>query len=130
MATITEDYVSFETAKLLKEKEFNDLENLANSAEAVDEASLQQRMDTIKALVVNADQRLAADRDALEGMPTEIPEDLANADETTPEVGHDSVTPAPAVNGTSDSNSQDNAKPAFIQEALKDIKELINLLTS
>ena len=132
-ALLQKQQESIEDASQLADVEsevFNNLENLANSAEAVDEASLQQRMDTIKALVVNADQRLAADRDALEGMPTEIPEDLANADETTPEVGHDSVTPAPAVNGTSDSNSQDNAKPAFIQEALKDIKELMPNLDS
>ena len=132
-ALLQKQQESIEDASQLADVEsevFNDLENLANNAEATDEASLQQRMDTIKALVVNADQRLAADRDALEGMPTEIPEDLANADETTPEVGHDSVTPAPAVNGTSDSNSQDNAKPAFIQEALKDIKELMPNLDS
>lgn len=132
-ALLQKQQESIEDASQLADVEsevFNDLENLANSAEAADEASLQQRMDTIKALVVNADQRLVADRDALEGMPTEIPEDLANADETIPEVGHDSVTPAPAVNGTSDSNSQDNVKPAFIQEALKDIKELMPNLDS
>ena len=104
---------------------FNDIENLVNTAEDADEASLNQRLDTVKALVKNADQRLAADREALDGLPAEIPEALANADETTPEVGHDSVTPGPAVNGTSDANAQDTAKPAYIQEALKDIRTIM-----